>query len=319
MVPGRAPDRPVASAFGPAPVGYGRLPRISVPANPRGALACPEPIAPAVRRRARPFPVATLVVALDRRRRRRHARLLRAVPREGPGDRPHDPDDGRARRGASVAAARRHLPAHRPAGLRGRCRPPRARRKIENSPDARPQAGLHGRRDRARSPSRAASRGSSCSIQCSDGARSDRCGAAGRPTRRCLAQLGRPILAYSGGAPTSSTRGRPVGLVAIVNYIIAAARPSRVTTLATRPTTSTRHGAALYSRLARPRVPDPLFAYADDLALASGRSRRVHLPFSAAYADVWWSGTVRAAWLRAHGDVPHLSSRRTSGLGRQRA
>jgi hypothetical protein len=177
--------------------------------------------------------------------------------------------------------------------------------KVENYPDARPQAGLNAADLVYEELVEGGITRFVALYQCHDAPRVGPVRSARTADPDILAAFGRPILAYSGGAPN---------VVRVVNAadlipIDETRGGDAFTRDPSRPAPHNLYAAtkALY-RVARSRdgAPDPVFTYAEDLELRSRRVSRVHLPFSSTYADVWWTWSRRDhAWLRSHGDVPH--------------
>ncbi|HXF74124.1 MAG TPA: DUF3048 domain-containing protein [Actinomycetota bacterium] len=176
--------------------------------------------------------------------------------------------------------------------------------KVENLPEARPQAGL----DRAdvvfEEPVEGGITRFIAVFHCRDARQVGPVRSARTTDDDVLVQFGRPILAYAGGAPAvrRDLEDSPLRLVSDLDapdaYERVDARPA--------PHNLYTSTAALY-RAARARggAPEPVFTYAPQLELRSRRAREVHLPFSS-YSDVRWTWSPRAgAWLRWHGDEPH--------------
>lgn len=178
--------------------------------------------------------------------------------------------------------------------------------KVENYPDARPQAGLSSADIVYEELVEGGITRFVVLYQCHDAPRVGPVRSARTADPDILAAFGRPILAYSGGAPN---------VVRVVNEadlipIDETRGGDAFTRDPSRPAPHNLYAStkALY-RVARSKdgAPEPVFTYAEELALRSRRVTRVHLPFSQTYADVWWSWSRREhAWLRSHGDEPHL-------------
>ena len=137
--------------------------------------------------------------------------------------------------------------------------------KIENAPEARPQAALNEADVVVEEPVEGGYTRFIAVFQCDD---SDRVGPvrSGRTTDPdYLRQLGPAVFGYAGGRNVVKLEVPKVGLVD-VNYIIAA----------------------------------------DAWDGAAKRIRSVHLPYSGVSDVYWhWNG-AKGAWLRSHGDVPHV-------------
>lgn len=177
--------------------------------------------------------------------------------------------------------------------------------KVENLPEARPQAGL----DRAdvvyEEPVEGGITRFIVVFQCHDAGRVGPVRSGRTTDPKVLVQFGRPVMGYAGGqAPVVRAIDR-AGVID-VNYNIAISAYTRDDS---RPSphnlyTSTR--ALWKAAKAKEGAPAPVFAYDPELAGPSRKARTVHLPFSS-YSDVFWKWSrTRAAWLRSHGTVPHL-------------
>jgi len=177
--------------------------------------------------------------------------------------------------------------------------------KVENLPDARPQAGL----DRAdvvyEEPVEGGITRFIVVYQCHDAARVGPVRSGRTTDPKVLVQFGRPVMGYAGGqAPVVRAIDR-AGLID-ENYNIAISAYTRDDT---RPAphnlyTSTR--SLWKAAMATEGAPHPVFSYDPEVAGPSRKARTVHLPFSS-YSDVYWTWSRReGAWLRSHGTVPHV-------------
>ena len=176
--------------------------------------------------------------------------------------------------------------------------------KVENHPEARPQAALNDADIVVEEPVEGGYTRFIAIFQCGE---SDRVGPvrSGRLTDPdYLRQLGTTVFGYSGGVQAVRDRVAAAGLVD-VNFDTTSEAytrdPARIAPHDVFTTT-----AALWEAGAAPqRAPEPLFTYAETW---EGRSRRIavaHLPFSSV-SDVSWTWSRRTGtWLRSHGDVPH--------------
>ena len=177
--------------------------------------------------------------------------------------------------------------------------------KVENLPEARPQAGL----DRAdvvyEEPVEGGITRFIVVYQCHDAGRVGPVRSGRTTDPKVLVQFGRPVMGYAGGqAPVVRAIDR-AGVID-VNYNIAISAYTRDDS---RPSphnlyTSTR--ALWKAAKAKEGPPEPVFAYDPELAAPSRKARTVYLPFSS-YSDVFWKWSrTQAAWLRSHGTVPHV-------------
>jgi hypothetical protein len=177
--------------------------------------------------------------------------------------------------------------------------------KIENAPEARPQAALNEADVVVEEPVEGGYTRFIAVFQCGD---SDRVGPvrSGRTTDPdYLRQLGPAVFGYAGGRDVVKREVPKVGLVD-VNYIVAAAAYTRDESRAAPHNLYTTTDALWRAGRSKEGAPDPLFTYAETWAGAAKRIRSVHLPYSGVSDVYWhWNG-VKGAWLRSHGDVPHV-------------
>jgi hypothetical protein len=177
--------------------------------------------------------------------------------------------------------------------------------KIENLPEARPQAGL----DRAdivyEEPVEGGITRFIALFQCDE---ANQVGPirSGRTTDpEILVQYGKPPLAYSGGANQVRKAIDRSGLISISEAEAPQAYtrdPNRVAPHNLFSTTAALWRAAK----SKDGAPDAVFTYADDLAVKSRKAAAVHLGFSS-YSDVNWVWSKKqGAWLRSHGTEPHM-------------
>ena len=177
--------------------------------------------------------------------------------------------------------------------------------KVENLEDARPQAGLQSADVVYEEPVEGGITRFIVLYHCSVGGRVGPVRSAREVDASVLPQYGVPILAYSGAAPgvERTIEEADLRLVHESNGGDAFSRDdARIA-----PHNLYVDPERLY-RVSDERVPpEAVFRYADDVDQRSHRATLVHLPFSE-YSDVVWSWSRRAdAWVRSHGDVPHLT------------
>ena len=176
--------------------------------------------------------------------------------------------------------------------------------KVENAPEARPQASLNDADIVVEEPVEGGYTRFIAIFQCDS---SDRVGPvrSGRTTDPdYLRQLGPAVFGYAGGRNVVKIQVPKVGLVD-VNYILAASAYTRDESRAAPHNLFTSTRALYKASKSKEGAPEPLFAYADAWDGASKRIASAHLPFSSASDVYWkWSGGKRS-WLRSHGTVPH--------------
>jgi hypothetical protein len=179
--------------------------------------------------------------------------------------------------------------------------------KIENYPDARPQAGLQSADIVYEEPVEGGITRFVTVYQCDDETRVGPVRSVRTTDPDVLAQFGVPVLAYSGGAPNVIRVVEDAELVALDETSGGQAFERDTSRVA--PHNLYAGTKALYhAARSKEQAPEPVFSYAEELDGGSRRATSVHLPFSPTYADVWWTWNRKAdAWLRAHGDEPHLA------------
>jgi hypothetical protein len=177
--------------------------------------------------------------------------------------------------------------------------------KIENAPEARPQAALNDADVVVEEPVEGGYTRFIAVFQCAD---SDRVGPvrSGRTTDPdYLRQLGPAVFGYAGGRNVVKQEVPKVGLVD-VNYIVAAGAYTRDESRAAPHDLFTTTDALWRAGRSKEGAPDPLFTYAETWDGPAKRIRSVHLPYSGVSDVYWhWNGG-KGAWLRSHGDVPHV-------------
>jgi hypothetical protein len=177
--------------------------------------------------------------------------------------------------------------------------------KVENLPEARPQAGL----DRAdvvyEEPVEGGITRFIVVYHCHDAGRVGPVRSGRTTDPKVLVQFGRPVMGYAGGqAPVVRAIDR-AGMIDM-NYNIAISAYIRDDSRAAPHNLYTSTRALWKAAKAKEGAPAPVFAYDPELAGPSRKARTVHLPFSS-YSDVFWKWSrTQAAWLRSHGTVPHL-------------
>jgi len=182
--------------------------------------------------------------------------------------------------------------------------------KVENLPASRPQTGLGSADVVFEEPVEGGITRFIVVYQCRDADRIEPIRSARFTDASVLVQFGQPLFAYAGGVPKVVTRVREAGLLDI-NY-------------------NTKAGAAAYHRDLDREAPHNLYSSTDELYAAgeslttagppgpvftytSGKVKgklvnQIHVPFSSS-SDVYWKwSSAKKAWLRFHGDVPHVSS-----------
>ncbi|MFM8944459.1 MAG: DUF3048 domain-containing protein [Actinomycetota bacterium] len=177
--------------------------------------------------------------------------------------------------------------------------------KIENSPLARPQAGLNDADIVYEEPVEGGITRFIALYQCGDVDRLGPVRSARTTDPDVLVQYGTPLMAYSGGAGQVVALVRQAGLLDVgfeTMPDLYERDPAREAPHDIFSSTAALWGGASWSAAA----PDPVFTFDADPPAVAKRAARVHLDFSAS-SDVWWTWDAAAGlWLRAHGDTPHV-------------
>jgi len=177
--------------------------------------------------------------------------------------------------------------------------------KVENHPEARPQAALNDADIVVEEPVEGGYTRFIAIYQCHD---ADRVGPvrSGRTTDPdYLRQLGPAVFGYAGGVNVVKREVPAVGLVD-VNYLIAAKEyardPSRVAPHNLYTTTADLWRASR----SKTGAPAPLFSYTPSWDGPARKVSAVHLPYSWVSDVNWVWDREQRVWLRSHGDQPHL-------------
>jgi hypothetical protein len=177
--------------------------------------------------------------------------------------------------------------------------------KVENLPDARPQAGL----DRAdvvyEEPVEGGITRFIVVYQCHSAGRVGPVRSGRTTDPKVLVQFGHPVMGYAGGqAPVVRAIDR-AGVIDM-NYDIAVSAYSRDDSRAAPHNLYTSARQLWKAAKSRDGAPAPVFSYDPEVAGPSRKARTVHLAFSS-YSDVFWAWSrTQSAWLRSHGTVPHV-------------
>jgi DUF3048 family protein len=177
--------------------------------------------------------------------------------------------------------------------------------KVENHPEARPQASLNDADIVVEEPVEGGYTRFIAIFHCGG---SDRVGPvrSGRTTDPdYLRQLGSPLLGYSGAAP-GVTRSLQRSDLVDVNYNLATGSYIRDAARIAPHNLYTSTDDLWKAGKGSGTRPNAIFAYAESWEGKAKKSSTVHLPFSSV-ADVVWTWSRRDhEWLRSHGDVAHL-------------
>ena len=179
--------------------------------------------------------------------------------------------------------------------------------KVENLPSARPQTGLSWADIVYEEPVEANITRFIAVYQCRDASRIEPIRSGRLTDPDILVQFGHPVFGYAGAVREVMVRVAQRGIID-VNFNRAAGAyhrdPNRPQPHNLYSSTQALYAAAHTQQAA----PQPMFTYAVRLPAGARKISVIHVPFSS-YSDVFWkwSGSKKA-WLRFHGDVPHLLS-----------
>jgi DUF3048 family protein len=176
--------------------------------------------------------------------------------------------------------------------------------KVENAPEARPQAALNTADVVVEEPVEGGYTRFIAIFQCHGSSRVGPVRSGRTTDPDYLRQLGPAVFGYAGGRSVVKAQVPKVGLVD-VNYILAASAYTRDDSRPAPHNLFTTTQALYKASKSTAGAPEPLFAYADTWDGAAKPVKTAHLPFSSASDVYWqWSGG-KHAWLRSHGTVPH--------------
>jgi hypothetical protein len=186
--------------------------------------------------------------------------------------------------------------------------------KVENLPAARPQTGLSFADIVYEEPVEAGITRFIAIYQCQDASRIEPVRSARFTDIDVLKQFGKPLFGYAGGVAEVIRAVRSAGIIDI-NFTTARASrayhrdPNRAAPHNLYTSTDELYSAA--KALFQPEAPNPLFTYTAKIRGLGKTATVAHVPFSSSSDVFWrWSSSKRA-WLRFHGDVPHLLSNGT--------
>ena len=177
--------------------------------------------------------------------------------------------------------------------------------KVENLPEARPQAGLDRGDVVFEEPVEGGITRFIAIFQCHDAGRVGPVRSGRLEDPDVLVQFGRPAIGYAGGVNAVKSAIAKAGLID-VNYIVAASAYTRDPNRPAPHDLYTSTQALWKAAKSRAGAPDPVFTFSPDIRGKSRAVRTVHLPFSS-YSDVYWKWSKRDnGWLRFHGTQAHL-------------
>jgi Protein of unknown function (DUF3048) N-terminal domain/Protein of unknown function (DUF3048) C-terminal domain len=176
--------------------------------------------------------------------------------------------------------------------------------KVENAPEARPQAALNDADIVVEEPVEGGYTRFIAIFQCGGSKRIGPIRSGRLTDPDYLRQLGPVVFGYAGGVDAVKRAVPRAGLVD-VNYIVAARAYSRDETRAAPHNLYSTTSKLLRAAGNPSDAPAPLFSYSEVWEGRSRRARVVHLPYSSVSDVSWTWRPAKDAWFRAHGDVPH--------------
>jgi hypothetical protein len=177
--------------------------------------------------------------------------------------------------------------------------------KVENHPDARPQAALNDADVVVEEPVEGGYTRFIAIYQCHDAGRVGPVRSGRTTDPDYLRQLGPAVFGYAGGVNVVKKEVPQVGL-SDANYIVAADAYTRADTRVAPHNLYTTTQALWRFARSKAGAPAPLFTYSPSWDGKARAVSSVHLPYSWV-SDVYWAwDREQRVWLRSHGDVPHL-------------
>jgi Protein of unknown function (DUF3048) N-terminal domain/Protein of unknown function (DUF3048) C-terminal domain len=177
--------------------------------------------------------------------------------------------------------------------------------KVENHPEARPQAALNDADVVVEEPVEGGYTRFIAIFQCGDGARVGPVRSGRTTDPDYLRQLGPAVFGYAGGVSVVKREVPAVGLVD-VNYLIAVDAYTRDPARSAPHDLYTTTAALWKAARSRDGAPAALFSYSTEWEGRARRVRGVHLPYSSVSDVVWTWKRGKGVWVRSHGEEAHL-------------
>lgn len=176
--------------------------------------------------------------------------------------------------------------------------------KVENHPDARPQAALNDADIVVEEPVEGGYTRFIAIFQCASSGRVGPVRSGRLTDPDYLRQFGAAVFGYAGGVQAVKREVPAAGLVD-VNYIEAADAYTRDPGRSAPHDLYTATAALWRAGRSSSEVPEPVFGYAETWEGKARRVGTVRVPYSSV-SDVYWSWSRReGGWLRSHGETPH--------------
>jgi Protein of unknown function (DUF3048) N-terminal domain/Protein of unknown function (DUF3048) C-terminal domain len=176
--------------------------------------------------------------------------------------------------------------------------------KVENAPEARPQAALNDADIVVEEPVEGGYTRFIAIFQCGGSKRIGPIRSGRLTDPDYLRQLGPVVFGYAGGVDAVKRAVPRAGLVD-VNYIVASGAYSRDETRAAPHNLYSTTRKLLRAAGKAGDAPAALFSYSEAWEGRSRRATVAHLPYSSVSDVSWTWRPAKGAWFRAHGDVPH--------------
>ena len=177
--------------------------------------------------------------------------------------------------------------------------------KVENHPEARPQAALNDADIVVEEPVEGGYTRFIAIFHCGDAARVGPVRSGRTTDPDFLRQLGPAVFGYAGGVSVVKREVPAVGLVD-VNYLIAVDAYTRDPARSAPHDLYTTTAALWKAARSREGAPTPLFSYSAGWEGKARRVRGVHLPYSSVSDVIWTWRRTTGVWLRSHGGVAHV-------------
>lgn len=178
--------------------------------------------------------------------------------------------------------------------------------KVENAPEARPQAGLDHADIVYEEPVEGGVTRFIVVFHCDDTSRLGPVRSARMTDISVLAQYGTPLFGNAGGANKVRHAVASADLVDL-NYIDAEPVYTRDESREAPHNLYTTTKALYKAGKAKGTDAEAVFVYSDEIDARSKPAKSVHIPFSTTYADVFWTWSkADGEWVRAHGTEPHV-------------
>ena len=177
--------------------------------------------------------------------------------------------------------------------------------KVENLPEARPQAGLNRADIVYEEPVEGGITRFIVVYQCQNAERVGPVRSGRLTDPPVLVQFGEPLFGYAGGVPTVIDAIHDAG-IKDVNFNVAPGAYEQDSSRSAPHNTYTTTGALYKAGHSDAGPPDSVFSFDTDVPDHAKPAKSVHVDFSGS-SDVYWKWAgKRGVWLRYHGAEPHM-------------